>query len=164
MKLWKAVVALSSLGWLGCAAAPPRVPREMRVFLGLLASNSPMLVDPQEPKVERSELTVKYSFVVENAAHRRMDVHIREAALHLGNRVTKAASARCSVAGHDIEVLAVAFAARWRVDCVLRLSREDTLALRDGDEDLSLAIPVRSEEGETGALRFTYWLRLEDAT
>lgn len=156
--LWLAL--LFALQACGASPVPVRTTRQLIVVgEGLVATNSPTLLEQPSPDVVDGALEVTYSVIFENVGSAVALLDLERAALVLdGDYATPVV---CRIYGHSQRPL-LSPGQRHRVDCLLRLEqvRIEEL-LRRGDVDAGVLLPVRY--GQVAKLLvFVYRFRMED--
>jgi hypothetical protein len=154
-------------GWLwlalasaGCRTMPARVPREIFGAQSFAISNSPMLVQQREPRIDQGRLAVTYSFLIESFADYPQSLALGSARASIAGRRPKVV---CKVAGHALAELLLQAHGRYRVDCDLGFTLSEVPLGALGDSTARITIPM-TLDGVSGETTFSYYFLREDAS
>lgn len=148
------------LASVGCAAKPARVGREIFGAEGFAISNSPMLVQQREPRIDNGRVTVTYSFLIESFADYPQSLALGSARVSIAERRGKIV---CKVGNHALAELLLEAHGRYRVDCDFGFTLAEVPLAALGDSTANITISVKLD-GVSGEVTFSYYFRREDAS
>lgn len=123
-------------------------------------SNSPMLVHPEQPRVDDGRVSATYSFLIESFAEYPQSAALGRAKLSIAGRQPKIV---CSVAGHALEELILEARGRYRVDCAFGFTLTEVPLAKLGDATARISIPM-TLNGAIAEIAFSYFFVREDAS
>lgn len=158
--MFRVCIGLLVFASAGCAAKPVRVGREIFGGSSFAISNSPMLVNPEQPRVDAGRVTATYTFLIESFAEYPQSAALGRATLSIAGRQPKIV---CSVAGHALEELILEPRGRYRVDCAFGFTLTEVPLGKLGDAVARISIPL-IVNGESDEATFSYYFWHEDAS
>ena len=149
-----------ALASLACAESPARVRREIFGTRSFAISNSPMLVQQRQPRVDHGRVSVTYSFLIESFANYQQSVALGSARAEIAGRRPKVV---CKVGDYALAELLLEAHGRYRIDCELGFTLQEVPLGQMGDSTANITIPM-TLDGVSGEMTFSYYFRREDAS